>query len=81
LTLAVAEFGFLGAWDGGKAGDEVVPGVCVDGPGLEGSASLLVADQLGGGLVEFASEGVECCFKGVWVGCILAMRWTWPAPE
>jgi hypothetical protein len=23
---------------------------------------------LGGGLVEFASEGVERCFKGVWVG-------------
>ena len=58
----------LGAGDGGKAGDEVVPGVCVDGPGLEGSASLPVVDQLGGGLVEFASEGVECCFKGVWVG-------------
>jgi hypothetical protein len=81
LTLAVAEFGFLRAWDGGKAGDEVVPGVCVDGPDLKGSASLLVVDQLGGGLVEFASESVECCAKAYGSGCVLAMRWRWPAPE
>jgi hypothetical protein len=69
LTLAVAELGFLGAWDGGKTREDVVPGVFVYGPGFEGSASMPVVDQLGGGLVEFAGEGVECGFEGVGGRC------------
>jgi hypothetical protein len=73
LSFPVAEFGLLRAGDGRQPGDEVAPGGLVDGPGFQGLAPLLVVDQRGCGLVEFASQGFKGCFEGERIGLFLAL--------
>jgi hypothetical protein len=70
LAFPVTELWSLRAGDGWEPGDQVLPGVFVDGPGFQRSASLLVVGQRCGGLIEFGGEGLECCFEGERIGLL-----------